>query len=327
MHHSLIINLAAVFALAVGSAAASSSAEERQTLRGGKHGVVKRQKVRKLMNCKNEENVFRVDLTTNDSGKSTSYTIEKYENGSWEKYDEETNHNENREYTRRICVAPGSYRFIMSGSGGACYTAFLRGGVLDDVSGCGDKTSYFASGDSQIPVPAPTPPANPNPTPPPTPKPTPQPVDSDIISGRIANCASNEHLVTFEIKLDAFGEETTWTLKNEQGTTLLSNSRTYAPYDNDVRDICLSPASNYVLTVRDPYDGLCCDTRDTECPNWRVQKNCFGGYKMIVDGEEVIRGGEYIPGSKQHVFNLLPHTMTERDRQWLDSHNTRRQTW
>jgi len=327
-----LINLATVFALAVGSASSSSSSsslsstEERRTLRGGQDVVVKQPKViRDLKNCKDDEKVFRLDLTTNDSGKSTSYTIEQYENGSWEEYLEETDHDENQGYTKSICVAPGSYRFIMSGSGDACYTAYLMGNVMDDVSGCGDKTINFTLGDSQIPVPSPTPPANPDPTPTP---PTPPPVDlEEVISARISSCASNEHLVTFEIQLDAFGEETSWTLKDSQGTTLLSNSRTYVPDEYDVMDICLSPASNYVLTVRDPYDGLCCDSRDTDCPNWRVDKNCVGWYKMMVDGVEVVRGGEYILVSKQHEFNLVPHTMTERDQEWLDSHNTRRKTW
>ena len=51
-------------------------------------------------------------------------------------------------------------------------------------------------------------------------------------------------------------------------------------------------------------------------------------YKIIVDGKEVLRAGEYINnGSKKHIFNLQPHTMTDRDTEWLEAHNERRQKW
>ena len=49
---------------------------------------------------------------------------------------------------------------------------------------------------------------------------------------------------------------------------------------------------------------------------------------MTVDGNEVVRGGEYIlDGEKKHVFNLQPHTTTDRDNEWLEAHNTRREEW
>jgi len=346
MQRSLINLAAAVFAMAVGSAAASSSSssiEERQALRA-RGGVVEQQQHdnRDLLVCSDPSKVFRLDLTTNNSGRSTSYKIDHYERGSWETHTVEDNHGKNSRYNRRICVAPGDYRLTISNSGGACYTAYLRGRVLNDNSGCGDTTSYFALGESQFngtppqdtdtpnPTRRPTPLPTPKPTPRPTPRPTPQPVnpvDPDIFSGRIANCPSGEHLVSIEFQLDAFGEETTWTLKNQQGNVLLRNSRTYAPFDFEVRDICLSPASNYVLTVKDPYDGICCEERNSECPNWRVGKNCVGYYKMTVDGKEAVLGGKYIPEKKEHVINLQPHTMTDRDMEWLEAHNTRRQEW
>ena len=169
------------------------------------------------------------------------------------------------------------------------------------------------------------------PTPLPTPLPTPRPVkevDTTPISGRIADCSSDEYHVSIEIKLDAFGEETSWTLQNAQGNVLLRNSRTYAPHDYEIKDICLPPASNYALIVKDPYDGICCEERDNACSNWREEKNCVGYYKIIVDGKEVLRAGEYINnGSKKHIFNLQPHTMTDRDTEWLEAHNERRQKW
>mmetsp|Transcript_7356 Transcript_7356/g.12104 ORF Transcript_7356/g.12104 Transcript_7356/m.12104 type:complete len:494 (+) Transcript_7356:153-1634(+) len=332
MQRSVLNLAAAIFAMAVGCSAAI---EERQALRGG--GVVvqeQQQQDRDLMMCSNEEKVFRLDLTTDNSGSSLSYIIEQYDNGSWKKYGQEKNHDNYTRYNRRICVSPGDYRLTISNSGNSCYTAYLLGSQLNDNSGCGDSTSYFALGESQFnePPSSPNPPPDtPNPTrrptPFPTPLPTPRPVDDTVISGRIANCASDEHLVSIEIKLDAFAEETSWTLQNSQGNVLLRNSRTYAPHDFEVLDICLSPESNYALVVKDPYDGICCEARDYECSNWREGKNCVGYYKMTVDGKEVVRGGEYIPQTKRHVFTLEPHTMTDRDKEWLEAHNSRRQRW
>lgn len=319
------INLA-VLAMAVGAATAASSKSERETLRGG----------RNLQMCSDPEKVFRLDLTTDDNGSDTEYIIEQYDDGKWEKYVQEKKHEDNVRYNRRICIAPGDYRLTISDAGGACYTAYLMGNELKDVSGCGDTESYFALGESQVTAnsnndneesspspPAQTPPA-PEPTPLPTPQPTPQPVE---FNARISSCASDEYLVTVEFKLDAYGDETTWTLKNEQGTTLLSNSRTYSAHDFEVRDICLPTASNYALTVRDPYDGICCEDTVSGCFNWRTEKDCVGYYKMSVNGNEVLQGGKYIPSSKTHTFNLEPHTMTERDQDWLDSHNSRRKQW
>ena len=341
MHRSLINLAAAIFATAVSTAAIE---EERQALRGGGGGGgavgvehQQQQDDRDLMMCSNnEDKVFRLDLTTDGSGSSTSYIIEQYDNGSWNKYVEEKKHDDYTRYNRRICVAPGDYRLTISKSGNSCYSAYLRGKKLNDNSGCGDSTSYFALGQSQFnePPSSPNPPPDtPNPTmrptPLPTPLPTPRPVkevDTTPISGRIADCSSDERLVSIEIKLDAFGEETSWTLQNAQGNVLLRNSRTYAPHDYEIKDICLPPASNYALIVKDPYDGICCEERDN-CSNWREEKNCVGYYKIIVDGKEVLRAGEYIFGSKKHVINLEPHTMTERDTEWLEAHNERRQKW
>eukprot|EP00574_Skeletonema_japonicum_P013812 CAMPEP_0201713924 /NCGR_PEP_ID=MMETSP0593-20130828/587_1 /ASSEMBLY_ACC=CAM_ASM_000672 /TAXON_ID=267983 /ORGANISM="Skeletonema japonicum, Strain CCMP2506" /LENGTH=484 /DNA_ID=CAMNT_0048203139 /DNA_START=149 /DNA_END=1603 /DNA_ORIENTATION=- len=317
--------------MAIGPTAASSSSstEERQATLRGRGGFVEQQQYdRELLTCSFPDKVFRLDLTTNGSGSSTSYKVERYNNGSWKKYHEEKDHDDNMRYNNRICVSPGDYRLTISGSGNACYTAYLKGKKLNDNSGCGDTTSYFALGASQFNGSPAPPPANPSPTRRPTPLPTPKPVDkvnSDVFSGRIANCASDEHLVSIEIKLDAFGEETTWTLKNNQGDVLLENSRTYIPHDYEVRDICLSRASKYELTVKDPYDGICCE--DSNCGNWRQNKICVGYYKMTVDGNEIIRGGKYIPQVKKHVFNLQPHTTTERDNDWLEAHNTRRKEW
>ena len=329
-HRFLIINLAAAIVLAVGSA--TGATEERQTtLRGGQGVVVvEQQNDRNLQFCPTgDQKIFKLDIT---SGVVGEYKIEQYDNGSWNMYPDASGATfANQSGTRRICVAPGNYRLTISGAENASYTAYLKGKQLKNVSGRGDKTVLFDLDGIQLTSPpTPPPPATPMPTPQPTPNPTPQVVAPYFISGRIADCESNEHHFKFEIQVDAYGEETTWDLKNKQGTILLSNGRSYGAKELDSREICLPPTSGYILTVRDPYDGLCCDERNSACPNWNgnsSNKYCFGYYKIEIDGKEVLRGGEYIPGFKKHTFNLEPHAMTERDQQWLTSHNDKRQKW
>ena len=319
MQRSRINTAAIIFAMAAGCAATSSSTtiEERKTLRGGR-GAAKQQNDRNLQTCSDDEKIFRLDLTTDDSGSDTSYTIEQYQNGSWKKYIQEKNHEANTRYNRRVCIAPGDYRLTMSDAGEACYKAKLAGQELANVSGCGDiEEAHFALGESQldgnnlVESPAQSPPA----------PPTNQPVE---FTGRIGSCPSGEYLVTIEVQLDFYGGEFTWSLKNSTGTTLLQNSD-YSPFQHDIRYICLPAAPNYALIVKDPYDGICC--LDESCSNWYNDGICYGYYKMTVDGNEVIDGGKYIRNSKTHEFNLEPPTMTKRDEEWLESHNWRREEW
>ena len=288
---------------------------------------------RDLMICNDPEKVFRFDLFTGkDSGKSTSYIIESYnaQKGSWKEIDGEDKHNNDSRYNTRRCVAPGDYRLTIETGDDTCYDAYLLG--KKEFSSCGDGAFTVALGDSQLqasdPVPPPTPPPSPRPTPSPTRRPTPQPTPQPVstsssveISGRMADCANDEHLFTMKIQLDKYGFETTWKLTNAKGNVLMRNSRTYSAGDYEEKSICLPEAAGYKLQVNDEFgDGICCN----EGKGW---------YRGFVDGAKIIEGGEYIwkDGGKTHEFNLVSSSsgdnMSDRDKEWLVAHNKRRQEW
>ena len=57
-----------------------------------------------------------------------------------------------------------------------------------------------------------------------------------------------------------------------------------------------------------------------------------GHYKVYLeqaDGsmEEIISGGNFKLKEMKHVINLTQQIMTDRDVEWLESHNTRREEW
>lgn len=61
-------------------------------------------------------------------------------------------------------------------------------------------------------------------------------------------------------------------------------------------------------------------------------KNGEGFFKLYLeegDGSwnEIISGGSFFVKEVSYVINLQPQTMTKRDQDWLDSHNTRRKEW
>lgn len=66
---------------------------------------------------------------------------------------------------------------------------------------------------------------------------------------------------------------------------------------------------DYVLTVVDQYGGL-------EKP---------GYYSVTVDGEEVMHGSRFSGGSASHIIRVgFEPKMTDREREWLNAHNSRR---
>ena len=63
-------------------------------------------------------------------------------------------------------------------------------------------------------------------------------------------CGSNERKAKFDIQLDRFGPETTWSLQNSNGKVIMKNSRTYAKKDKEVMSMCL-PNDDYKLIIYD----------------------------------------------------------------------------
>ena len=321
MYYSLV-RLSTLLTLAASSAAATTSNTPSDE-----------NVVRDLMMCDEPDKVLRFDLFTGkDSGKSTVYVIERYNANKkkWKEFESQDKHDNDKRYNTRRCVEPGDYRLTIFTGDDTCYEGYLKGGKEFGKT-CGSGEYYVTFGDnSQLPasdpVPPPTPPPSPRPTPRPSPRPTPPPTPQPVapspveISGRMADCANDERLFTMEIKLDKYGYETTWKAMDKKGNVLMRNSRTYGANDYEKKEICLPEASGYVLQVDDEFgDGICCDSGK-------------GGYTAFVDGVKIIEGGQHIwkDGGKTHEFSLLSSSsqdMSDRDKDWLDSHNKRRKEW
>lgn len=110
-------------------------------------------------------------------------------------------------------------------------------------------------------TPAPTPEPTPKPSNPPTPPPTAskfQGLPSLPIQSRMG-CPSNQRKLKFEINVDKWGSETTWEIRQlRTDAVVMSNSRTYAPYDEEVVEMCVDagyPEEQYELIL---YDEVVC---------------------------------------------------------------------
>ncbi len=67
----------------------------------------------------------------------------------------------------------------------------------------------------------------------------------------------NDNAVTLTITSDNYGSETTWTVKNSNGTTVASGGP-YANNTTTTHDLCLADGC-YDFTINDSYgDGICC---------------------------------------------------------------------
>jgi hypothetical protein len=125
--------------------------------------------------------------------------------------------------------------------------------------------------------------------------------------------------VKVEIKTDKFGSDTSWEVVDAQGNTLFESGSTYGAFESDIRLICLKKGSSYDFVVRDKWgDGMCCMKGD-------------GYYKvsLMESGlwRDVLSGGAFRTKELRQAINLKKPTMTQRDVEWLDSHNNRRKSW
>ena len=223
-----------------------------------------------------------------------------------------------------ICVDPATYAFVMRETKGQSfsYSCSFKGSKIfeKESSFSGRKVHYFSyteenssSGGGNASTPPPTRPPSPQPSPVPTrqpsPRPTPKPINPNI-GGRLADCNWNERLFTISLQADQYGNEISWILTDQAGNTKLQSSRTYKNFETDTVEACIS-AGAYQLIMMDSYgDGI-------------TDK---GYYRIYIDGVLTFQGGKNYK-TKTHAFVFGPQDMTDRDQQWLDSHNTRRETW
>ncbi|KAL7484296.1 hypothetical protein ACHAW6_009940 [Cyclotella cf. meneghiniana] len=131
-------------------------------------------------------------------------------------------------------------------------------------------------------------------------------------------CPNNQRKAKFEIKLDRFGAENTWSLQSSDGKVFMQNSRTYDKNDYEVVEKCL-PENKYKLIVYDDAgDGICC-----------AQGNGYYIFYLETDGkwEEIFRGGKFKAKKDIQSMKIGPIFMNSRDKEWLVAHNSRRKKY
>jgi hypothetical protein len=155
----------------------------------------------------------------------------------------------------------------------------------------------------------------------PTYQPTPQPTSSPTPDRSVYNpnngCYGGDVKVEIEVRADEFSTDTSWELSYPNGTRILHQAEgSFAPFEYKAKHVCL-PHGNYTFIVRDKYgDGMCCRYGE-------------GFFKVHLDGREVLVGGSYNENVTATInVGFSPYGyMTERDFQYLDSHNVRRKDW
>jgi len=90
-------------------------------------------------------------------------------------------------------------------------------------------------------------------------------------------CTGNS--LTISVTTDAYPQETTWTVKDDEGGLLISNGYLSAGETTTTTE-CLSPDC-YTFEIRDSYgDGICCGYDN-------------GSYTVTLDGTEIASGGAF----------------------------------
>ena len=128
-------------------------------------------------------------------------------------------------------------------------------------------------------------------------------------------CEDGKHRVEVDVKVDCFGKETSWNVKDSKGNVVMSLGKEIPAFERRSVVQCL-PEDDYKFTIVD-QDGL------------RNMNHCdqAGYYKVNVNNKELIQGSYFI-GSKTHRFATgfdWISGMTERDCEWTIAHHVRRE--
>ena len=122
------------------------------------------------------------------------------------------------------------------------------------------------------------------------------------------------HRVRVTTKVDKYGMETSWTIRNANGQIKMKMGPVIAANGQKAVEDCL-PAGKHNIIFND-LDGVCC-------------KHGQGFWKVHVDGEELMSGGSFIRQDKRdfHLGYDWIGTMNERDCEWWFAHDYRRRDW
>ncbi|KAL3789501.1 hypothetical protein HJC23_009737 [Cyclotella cryptica] len=138
-------------------------------------------------------------------------------------------------------------------------------------------------------------------------------------------CSSGQRKIKFSITVDKYGSETTWNIQQlSTNQIVMSNSRTYSPYDTESVEQCVDagyPEEQYQLTLYDEVgDGICC-------------KSGNGGYTLFIEESgsftPLVTGGNFKKTKMTHLISVRSKEppLSSRDEEWLTAHNTRRKYW
>mmetsp|Transcript_24906 Transcript_24906/g.59125 ORF Transcript_24906/g.59125 Transcript_24906/m.59125 type:complete len:558 (+) Transcript_24906:288-1961(+) len=151
--------------------------------------------------------------------------------------------------------------------------------------------------------------------------------DSDSpFSGRASVCGQNKQELVIDIKTDKYGAENTWRLErvNPSSNLVVGNPIRQRPLNTYSEDntsetvsVCL-PYGKYRFTMTDGVgDGICC-------------KDGNGHYHLFLDDVQIIYGSDFNIGRSQSHDIVVGYQqneleMTQREREYLDAHNWRRE--
>jgi len=252
--------------------------------------------------CGSGQRRVKIEIVTDKSGYETSWDLRKGNGALVNKGPPgNTKYADSKRYVGGMCLSPGNYRFTV-------YDKF-RDGMCGANTGRG-LYRFYINGVKRF-----TSPSNCSQN-------WGKRVHTFTIKGSSNNNNNNNNAgsggggcsnVRIQFKVDKFGKETTVKLTGN-GSTQLQSVKDVGAYQTKTMTKCV-PSGTYTLRLID-QDGICCS---------RGQ----GWYKMFVNGQQVIAGGYFI-GSKTHTIKIGSNwqsSMTNRDREWLNAHNSRRRKY
>mmetsp|Transcript_29464 Transcript_29464/g.61481 ORF Transcript_29464/g.61481 Transcript_29464/m.61481 type:complete len:519 (+) Transcript_29464:86-1642(+) len=282
-------------------------------------------------NCNGDKGYFRLVLDTDHYGFETSWKLIVRKGNKWAKVKsgpgQGVNYGNNKRYIEAYCLSPGKYKFIIYDSfkDGMCcthgeggYTGFVDGSKK--FSSQSDDSDWAKQSVRFTISPPPSSQPTKTPTRKPTQNPTNNPTGAPQQNNNDATCDQSTHRkVKIEILTDRYGEDTSWdVVRHDDNTNVAQSSKGYGRFEKDATEICLENGAAYDFTINDSYgDGMCCQFGD-------------GHFKVYLDEDglwdEIISGGIF-KNQVAQVINLTEQSTNERDLEWLESHNTRRQEW
>ena len=153
-----------------------------------------------------------------------------------------------------------------------------------------------------------------------------------------SKCKDDEKFLRLDLSTDDYGFETTWRLmeKTSSGPKEIAagppDNRNYGKRQRYIGAYCLPPGQYRYIILDKFKDGMCCDFGE-------------GSYAGYLDNEKIFTSptGDENWERRGHAFTVedastvddqpfdskiqTGNGMNARDKEWLDSHNSRRKQW